>query len=60
MIAGELNFAAPLVAEKLGLRWASATLSPASFVSAHDPSVLVNVPWLIHLRKAGGQYTARS
>jgi len=53
MIAGELNFAAPLVAEKLGLRWASATLSPASFVSAHDPSVLVNVPWLIHLRKAG-------
>jgi UDP:flavonoid glycosyltransferase YjiC (YdhE family) len=53
MIAGELNFAAPLVAEKLGLRWVSATLSPASFLSAHDPSVLVNVPWLIHLRKAG-------
>ena len=53
MIAGELNFAAPLVAEKLGLRWVSATLSPTSFLSAHDPSVLVNVPWLIHLRKAG-------
>ena len=53
MIAGELNFAAPLVAEKLGLRWVSAILSPASYLSAHDPSVLVNVPWLIHLRKAG-------
>ena len=53
MIAGELNFAAPLVAEKLGLRWVSAILSPASFLSAHDPAVLVNVPWLIHLRKAG-------
>lgn len=53
MVSGELNYAAPLVAEKLKLRWVSATLSPASFVSAHDPSVLVNVPWLINVRKAG-------
>jgi UDP:flavonoid glycosyltransferase YjiC (YdhE family) len=53
MVAGELNFAAPLVAEKLSLRWVSAILSPASFLSAHDPSHLVNVPWLIHVRKAG-------
>jgi len=53
MITGELNYAAPLVAEKLNLRWASAILSPASFFSAHDPSVMVNVPWLIHVRKAG-------
>jgi rhamnosyltransferase subunit B len=53
MIAGELNFAAPLVAEKLGLPWASAILSPCSFFSAHDPSFLVNAPYLIHLRKAG-------
>ena len=53
MIAGEMVFAAPLVAEKLNLRWASAILSPASFLSAHDPSVLVNVPGLIYLRKAG-------
>jgi len=53
MVAGELNFAAPLVAEKLSLRWVSATLSPASFLSAHDPSITVNVPWLIHVRKGG-------
>ena len=53
MIAGEMVYGAPLVAEKLGLRWASAILSPASFLSAHDPSVLVNVPWLIHVRKLG-------
>jgi UDP:flavonoid glycosyltransferase YjiC (YdhE family) len=53
LVAGELNYAAPLVAEKLGLRWVSAILSPASFFSAHDPSVMVNVPWLIHVRKAG-------
>jgi rhamnosyltransferase subunit B len=53
MIAGELVFAAPLVAEKLNLRWASATLSPVSFLSAHDPSVLVNCPELMLLRNAG-------
>lgn len=53
MIAGELVFAAPLVVEKLGLKWVSAILSPTSFFSAHDPSLLVNVPGVYRLRKAG-------
>jgi rhamnosyltransferase subunit B len=53
MIAGELVYAAPLVAEKLDLRWASVILSPCSFFSAYDPSVLVNRPELIRLRKSG-------
>jgi rhamnosyltransferase subunit B len=53
MIAGELVYATPLVAEKLSLRWVSAILSPFSFFSSHDPSVLVNAPSLIHLRKLG-------
>lgn len=53
MVAGELVYAAPLVAEKLKLRWASIILSPFSFFSCFDPSVTVNVPALIHLRKAG-------
>jgi len=53
MVAGELAFAAPLVAEKLGLRWASLILSPCSFFSTRDPSVLVNVPWMMAVRKAG-------
>jgi UDP:flavonoid glycosyltransferase YjiC (YdhE family) len=53
MIAGELVFAAPLVAEKLGLKWVSAILSPTSFFSAHDPSLLVNVPSVYRLRRAG-------
>jgi rhamnosyltransferase subunit B len=53
MIAGELVYAAPLVAEKLDLRWVSAILSPFSFFSSHDPSVMVTVPSLIHLRKGG-------
>lgn len=53
MIAGELVYASPLVAEKLALRWVSAILSPFSFFSSYDPSVMVNVPSLIHLRKLG-------
>ena len=53
MIATELVFAAPLVAEKLGLRWVSEILSPTSFFSAYDPSLLVNVPELYRLRSAG-------
>jgi rhamnosyltransferase subunit B len=53
LIAGELVYAAPLVAEKLKLRWVSAILSPFSFFSSFDPSVMVNAPALIHLRKAG-------
>lgn len=53
LIAGELVYAAPLVAEKLGLHWVSIILSPFSFFSSFDPSVTVNIPSLIHLRKLG-------
>ena len=53
MIASELVYAAPLVAEKLSLPWASEILSPLSFFSSHDPSLIVSLPSLIHLRKAG-------
>ena len=53
LIAGELVYAAPLVAEKLGLPWISLILSPFSFFSSIDPSVTPNLPQLFHLRKAG-------
>jgi len=53
MVTGELVYASPLVAEKLGLRWVSLILSPFSFFSSYDPSFMVNVPNLIHLRKFG-------
>jgi UDP:flavonoid glycosyltransferase YjiC (YdhE family) len=53
LLAGELVYAAPLVVEKLALRWASIILSPSSFFSSRDPSVLVTVPGLIHLQKLG-------
>lgn len=53
MLAGELVYAAPLVAEKLSLPWASVILSPTSFFSAYDPSLLVNIPSVYRLRTAG-------
>src|SRR5215469_7422731 len=53
LIAGELVYAAPLVAEKRGLPWVSLILSPFSFFSCIDPSFTVNLPALFHLRRAG-------
>jgi len=53
LIAGEMVFAAPLVAEKLGLLWVSAILSPFSFYSAYDPPVSPFAPSLAFLRGAG-------
>lgn len=53
LIARELVYATLPVVEKLKLRWISAILSPFSFFSSCGPSVMVNAPALIHLRKAG-------
>jgi rhamnosyltransferase subunit B len=53
LIAGEVVFAAPLVAEKLQAPWISAILSPCSFFSAFDPPVLAPAPALAWLRSAG-------
>ena len=46
LVAGEIVFAAPLVAEKTGLPWVSEILSPFSFYSAYDPPVSPYAPWL--------------
>jgi UDP:flavonoid glycosyltransferase YjiC (YdhE family) len=40
LIAGEVVFSAPMLSEKTGIPWVSALLSPISFLSAHDASVL--------------------
>jgi rhamnosyltransferase subunit B len=53
MIAGEIVFAAPLVAEKLQLPWVSEILSPFSFYSAYDPPVSPYAPSLAFLYHAG-------
>ncbi|MGA2229973.1 MAG: nucleotide disphospho-sugar-binding domain-containing protein [Tepidisphaeraceae bacterium] len=52
-IAGELVYAAPLVAEKSGLPWVSLILSPFSFFSCIDPTFTPNLPNLFKLRRAG-------
>lgn len=46
LVTGELNYAAPLVAEKTGIAWASAVLAPISFFSASDPPALPMYEWL--------------
>jgi rhamnosyltransferase subunit B len=53
IIAGSVVYAAGLVAEKLGIRWASCPLQPLSLLSAYDPSVLVALPFLIKFRGWG-------
>jgi rhamnosyltransferase subunit B len=41
IIAGDIVYAAPLVAEKLGIPWVSLALAPIAFYSITDPSVPV-------------------
>ncbi|MGD1919673.1 MAG: glycosyltransferase, partial [Pleurocapsa sp.] len=55
MIAGEIVYPARLVAEKLGIPWASSALSPFSMFSAYDPPViaLLLFPFIARLRILG-------
>ena len=53
LITSDLAYAGPILAEKLGLRWASQVLSPLSFLSAYDESILPPIPWLWRLRALG-------
>ena len=53
-VSGELVYAAPLVAEKTGVRWASYTTSPFAFFSAYDPPVLPPFPKLALLLRSLG------
>jgi UDP:flavonoid glycosyltransferase YjiC (YdhE family) len=49
LLSGELVYAAPLVAEKTGVPWASYVLAPLSYFSAYDPPVLPPYPLLARL-----------
>jgi rhamnosyltransferase subunit B len=53
IVAGDIVYAAPLVAEKLGIPWASLALAPVAFFSAYDPSVIPLFPFLAKLRGLG-------
>jgi len=52
LICGEVVMAAPLVAEKRGLRWAAAILAPFSFFSIHDPVIVPILPFGAALARA--------
>jgi len=51
-----LIFAAPLIAEKTGIRWVSTELQPGAFMSAYDPPVLAPFPALTKLRGLGSTF----
>ena len=56
LISQLLVFAAPLVAEKTGVRWLSTELQPGAFLSAYDPPVLAPYPALAKLRGLGSTF----
>ncbi len=53
LITSDLAYAGPILAEKTGINWASQVLSPLSFLSAYDDSVLPPLPWLWRLKALG-------
>lgn len=53
LISQLLIFAAPLIAEKFGVRWVSTELQPGAFMSAYDPPVLAPLPALARFRGLG-------
>ena len=53
LVSHSLTYPTRLIAEKLGLPWASFILQPVSFFSACDPPVLAPAPFLAHLRFLG-------
>lgn len=53
IVSHPIAFAAPLVAEKRGLPWASSVLAPLSLMSALDPPIFGPAPWLQQVRKLG-------
>ena len=56
IISQILIFAAPLIAEKTGIRWVSTELQPGAFMSAYDPPVLAPFPALAKLRSLGSTF----
>jgi rhamnosyltransferase subunit B len=53
IVSGELIYPTPMVAAKLGIAWATATLQPAAFFSSYDPPVLPVFPFATQLPKLG-------
>ena len=56
IISQILIFAAPLIAEKTGIRWVSTELQPGAFMSVFDPPVLAPFPALAKFRGLGSTF----
>ncbi|MBK9167296.1 MAG: glycosyltransferase family 1 protein [Bryobacterales bacterium] len=54
LITHPVTFAAPVVAERLGLPWVSTVLAPMSLFSAHDLPVFAPMPWAKNLERVPG------
>ena len=46
LISNDITYAAPIVAELTGIRWASLVLAPFTFFSRYDPPALPPFPGL--------------
>lgn len=53
ILTGEIVYAARLVAESLGIKWALCVLQPTSFFSAYDTPLRAEFPFLAKLRVFG-------
>lgn len=56
LISSEVAYAAPLAAEKTGVKWATTTLAPAGFLSIYDPFVPPTMTWMKNLRFLGAGF----
>ncbi len=53
LVSHPITYAAPIVADRLGLRWAATALQPIVFLSAFDPPALAQATFLLRLRFLG-------
>jgi UDP:flavonoid glycosyltransferase YjiC (YdhE family) len=53
LVSHPITYAAPVLAEREGVPWASTVLAPMLFFSAHDLPVFPNLPSAVHARRLG-------
>jgi UDP:flavonoid glycosyltransferase YjiC (YdhE family) len=53
LVSHPVTFATPIVADALGIPWASAVLAPTSFFSTYDMPALPPAPWLKSFQRLG-------
>ncbi|HEY0763533.1 MAG TPA: nucleotide disphospho-sugar-binding domain-containing protein [Pyrinomonadaceae bacterium] len=59
LVTHPIVIAGPPLAQKTGIPWVSTALAPASLLSAFDPWVPPNMPWINGVLRAMGPFAAR-